>query len=437
MKYGKRITASLLALMMCAALAGCDDSKSAAETSDVSSQTASQTESSAEESSDTGEGSKSAEESVAGANDESSTKDESSQKEESSASGSEESKSENSKSESSKEESSQSSGGGSSTFVAKKASQEATDVMKHFMDAMKNADRHAVKEYSNFDVFLQTSKYMYYSWNGDDESSTVTLQDLEDELFKELEDGSISSYTILRSAQNDALRDQINDAIKELKQNISEMDSDEKDKYKEYIEILLNGYTNISECHCFEIEMKSKDGSTETEVIPVTRTSKGLKVDMLYSSALSGYTSKASITSANSAARSVYNATMAALTDMDCEDADIRQLDGTYTFKGSDFKNLSSVSITTQNRANQTELLKSLKYRIQKYFDDITELESLGFTLENGNMTAVAVQKGDYNDPVTGEPHTLYGTWPNSMKKDDTDKADTLAKALKFAKKTD
>ena len=447
----RKLTAALLALMMSAALAGCDDKTSTAENSGVNSETVSSAESSAAEDS-AAEGAESkTEDSVAGAEnsengsdskpdessqkEESSAKDESSAKEESSAKDESSAKSESSR----KDESSKSSSG----FVVKPASADAKAVLEGFMKGMMNADRAALKKYSNFSAYFTAMRAMSAQLGAidDDESSRKTMTDaeLEDKLFGELEDpdNRIKSFKILRSAQNDTMRDEINKGIDELQQEIREADEEDIEKYKEYLEKLIMNYPKILECHMFEVELTEGSRNPHTEVIPVTLTKNGMTVDLLYGSAMSGYTSRAKLSSANSAAKTLYTAGNAALTDLDAEDADISVLDGTYTLKGSDFKNLSQVSINSQNRRDRNALFKALKYKMWVYFEKIEELEEISFKIERGMMKATALQKGDASDPVTGEPYALYGTYPHMMQKEDYASVNSIAKAMKYAEKTD
>ena len=119
--------------------------------------------------------------------------------------------------------------------------------------------------------------------------------------------------------------------------------------------------------------------------------------------AMLGYVKKSKITSANSAAKSIYTAAQSALTDMDTEDRyDINRWtqDITDSTPSTTWQTTAPTNKGTGVAATGTTLdadsLNVFEFKVFSYFNDITELSAVGFSIDNGNCEAVAVIDGNY-----------------------------------------
>jgi len=119
--------------------------------------------------------------------------------------------------------------------------------------------------------------------------------------------------------------------------------------------------------------------------------------------AMLGYVRKSKITTANTTAKSIYNAFNTALVDLDTIDAGITPTpsgkwedgsDGTYSDKSSD----------------------KLKATVYGYFTDIVKVKKFAVNFEGGACTACGVLNGNY-------PGAYPKPWdPTSYKKNEMDK---------------
>jgi type IV pilus assembly protein PilA len=122
--------------------------------------------------------------------------------------------------------------------------------------------------------------------------------------------------------------------------------------------------------------------------------------------AMLGYVKKSKVTTANTTAKSLYNAVNTALVDLDSEDVNIAGFDGTVTsFTGTG----------------------SLDVKVQNYFSDIKKFEAksqngVAALISGGQCTAVGVNNGKYG-----------GSYPKQMSVDDVDSNNTAALALAYA----
>jgi len=107
--------------------------------------------------------------------------------------------------------------------------------------------------------------------------------------------------------------------------------------------------------------------------------------------AMMGYVKKSKITSANSAAKSIYTGAQSAITDMNAEDA---SMSGLATGAGIEVGGTSAVTAA----ASATDATNTFKYRIYIYFTDITKLTSAQVQLTtNYEVQGVGVQdKNNY-----------------------------------------
>ena len=123
--------------------------------------------------------------------------------------------------------------------------------------------------------------------------------------------------------------------------------------------------------------------------------------------AMMGYVKKSKITSANSAAKSIYTGAQSAITDMNAEDSNLADLNAYKT--GASVA--SDKAVTTAENATTTEA--KFRYRIYVYFSDLTKLKNAYVQL-NDNYDVIGVGIIDNNAYV--------GTHPKQMTVDNYDK---------------
>ena len=99
--------------------------------------------------------------------------------------------------------------------------------------------------------------------------------------------------------------------------------------------------------------------------------------------AMMGYVKKSKITSANSAAKSIYTGAQSAITDLNAEDENMSGLQG------------QTIALTVGASApanNATTATGKFDYRVYVYFTDVLKLNSASVTIDgNGNVTGVGV----------------------------------------------
>lgn len=437
----KRLLTVFLAVMMAAALPGCGgkDSADSKETSELTSAQSTDTEStSAETENGTDEIGGSSANGAEGTDDGSSKND---------------GGSENSKSESSGSAEQGGSSGSETDALYQKVDISQGDhrddfagayrALGGFLNGWKNNSRDDILKYTDLDQYIDMMALMYrngFDAFGDDSDTQKTPEEIHesllDEMFEGMEEEPLKSYTVLRSAfaphmvksYNENL-DEMRDEIKE-KRNESDLTEEDK-KQIEQAEELLRIYPSIDKVYIFDTELNASEKKQDYLYCACVNGKWQVSLGMI--SPMSDYLNKARITSANSAAKSVHIAGQSALTDMDAEDRNIKLLEGTYTFKGSDFSGLTEPA----DGEKKEDLLRILKYNMYLYFNDIVDLEQISFSIKSGSVECIAVQKGTVIDVMTGNENPLFGTYPNYVPSDGSKTFKTLDEALTFAKRTD
>jgi type IV pilus assembly protein PilA len=113
--------------------------------------------------------------------------------------------------------------------------------------------------------------------------------------------------------------------------------------------------------------------------------------------AMLGFIKKSKITSANSAAKSIFTAAQSALTDMDTEDVfNTGKFSGSYSFSSPDTQFTTGLNTSGTGKTNVTDMLPVFQTKVYNYFTDITKLSAVAFRIESGSCTAVAVANGNY-----------------------------------------
>ena len=148
--------------------------------------------------------------------------------------------------------------------------------------------------------------------------------------------------------------------------------------------------------------------------------------------AMLGYVKKSKITTANTTAKSIYNALNSSLTDMDGEDYQIKNLNGgsanyTYTSQSGSAWGVAGKAAkpNVSKNAGRTAMLPLLQYKVYTYFSDIEKVSTFSFVLNKGGAcVASAAMNGSYP-----------GSYPKAVTVDDYNNGnpDDLAEAIVWA----
>lgn len=112
--------------------------------------------------------------------------------------------------------------------------------------------------------------------------------------------------------------------------------------------------------------------------------------------AMLGFIKKSKITSANSAAKSIFTAAQSALTDMDTEDFyNTGKFTGEFTYKDCESSFTSGLA-GGSNKTSTADMLPVFQSKVYNYFTDITKLSGVGFSIKSGSCEAVVVVNGNY-----------------------------------------
>lgn len=285
---------------------------------------------------------------------------------------------------------------------------EAYDALIHFLEACKAGDTDVILSSSN----LGTADGLP---NAPDVRAAA----------KELK---LDSYSVGRCAENKVIAEQYREYRAEALESLQKLSGEERQQ----AELLMKMLPEVDRVWVFDVNAAFSAASKPSDSpMYVMRTGGKWQVDLSILSAMSGYVGKSKIASANSSAKQVMKAFNTALIDADAEDAvSIMQLDGRYTFKGSDFSGLTDPASVTDRKT----LLQHIKYKVQMYFPKITDLTAMEVQIREGSVEAVAVAQGDMTDGVTGRKTLVYGTAPKAMQKDKLEEHLTIGQALEYAK---
>lgn len=140
--------------------------------------------------------------------------------------------------------------------------------------------------------------------------------------------------------------------------------------------------------------------------------------------AMMGYVRRSKITTANSAAKSVYNGANVAMVEMESYDLPPQQLQGVITTTGQAVIAQKDFSYSRGVSYGRADLEKIFYAKISQYFSDVKAIDYISFNLEGYACTGVGVLQGSYP-----------GSYPQKIQPDDYDANApwTSEKALSFA----
>lgn len=276
--------------------------------------------------------------------------------------------------------------------------------------ASNEQNKDAFLKYTNMDTMLSAVKASAEMMkaeaekSGNNQSVDINIDEMMDKYMSQAYASFAfgSDYTINEGVYP---KNFINYYNKELSDNMSDLEKELEAMTKttpQLVEIYRKAMAPINMLYVFSVKHGDK-----TEDMYVRKEDGGWKVDMLAFSMI-GYVQKSKISSANVSAKSLYNAVVTALVDMDAENEDIMKLDGIYTFKGSDFENLKEKGVTG---------MEKLKQKMFSYFNEITKIEELSIRIEKGSCVATAVKpaKGSVFDIQSDGEVQTYGAYPKTV----------------------
>lgn len=208
------------------------------------------------------------------------------------------------------------------------------------------------------------------------------------------------SYELGEGAVDAELLAQYNEAVELLRGELADLDEVPDEAMLQWL-VPLDGIC------VFPVTVTESNGTVSTENMTVVQQDGKWSVDILLMEILSelmlSYVDVSETQSANIAAKSLDNAALAALTDLDAEGMDLSLLQGDYMLTGDDFA--SAVKVTDPQTESQA--LAAMQYRVMLYFSDAALLDAVMLRIENGICTAAAVEKngafGTYPYPADAE----------------------------------
>ena len=271
------------------------------------------------------------------------------------------------------------------------------------MQAMQAGDADAVIAASNYGLYIELMK----------ENGEAAQTDIEAELREGLSTLAVKDYTVGTGTERADLLQVYLDVVGEVPE-----DPEDAAQYQ----AMMQKLPTPKQLYVFPVSVTA-DTDDNSDEMYVIRTADGWTVDTWLMPEIF-FTLRLKVSSANSGAKSLYNAVNAALTDMDSEGMDLSSLNGTHTMRGSELAGLPAPDALPAG-SNAYLILKS---KAVSYYDDLSELDQISFVIRNGAVNAAAVQKG-----TIGEKK-LFGCYPRTTTWDDIlNRNFTIETALDFA----
>ena len=114
--------------------------------------------------------------------------------------------------------------------------------------------------------------------------------------------------------------------------------------------------------------------------------------------AMLGYVKKSKITTANTTAKSIYNAFNSSLTDLDSQDVPIKKLDGQWkNIDGSTFAAKEGTKFSGSGAtATVSDVKPALMGKVYTYFSDVAKCKDFSVGLIKGACVSCGVMNGSY-----------------------------------------
>lgn len=112
--------------------------------------------------------------------------------------------------------------------------------------------------------------------------------------------------------------------------------------------------------------------------------------------AMMGYVRKSKITTANTAAKSVYNGLNTAMVEMEYLDLPPRQLTGEMTVTGAEVIAQRNFAIPNTPTSDYNTLRNTLFAKVCQYFSDVAKVDEITFRLVDNGCEGVGVINGGY-----------------------------------------
>jgi len=115
--------------------------------------------------------------------------------------------------------------------------------------------------------------------------------------------------------------------------------------------------------------------------------------------AMLGYVKKSKITTANTTAKSIYNAFNSALTDLDSDDWKITAIATSESYFSDAGTNAGYTDTKPAGATHKTvasDVKAMCRYKVNSYFSDIKKVTNFSFAIKNGGCIGVGVMSGAY-----------------------------------------
>ncbi len=272
------------------------------------------------------------------------------------------------------------------------------------MQAMQAGDADAVIAASNYGLYIELME----------ENGEAAQTDIEAELREGLSTLAVKDYTVGTGTERADLLQVYLDVVGEVPE-----DPEDAAQYQAVMQKL----PTPKQLYVFPVSVTADTDDSSDEMY-VIRTADGWTVDTWLMPEIFGFALRMKVSSANTGAKSLYNAVNAALTDMDSEGTDLSSLNGTHTMRGSELAGLPAPDALPAG-SNAYLILKS---KAASYDSSLADLDQFSFVIRNGAVNAAAVQKG-----TIGEKG-IFGCCPNHTTWDDIlNRNFTIETALAFA----
>lgn len=112
--------------------------------------------------------------------------------------------------------------------------------------------------------------------------------------------------------------------------------------------------------------------------------------------ALIGYVTKSKISTANDAAKKLYNGLNSAMVEIASYDVPPKQLIGTHTVTGATVYSYLGLDVGEELQKESKNMFAILYARTTEYFSDVQMIDQFSYKLKNDGCAGVGVMRGNY-----------------------------------------